>query len=166
MGETPAGCLHSGVPLSAPGIQAPSLLEWATHSGGLPPQSEMSGLLEWPMHRGGPPPWSETDLGMTTVHELPPPPRSAPAASRTPGSTSFLEGGGGSRAQHRLNVRTGDHQYETVNFSDGDSLSQVASMFLTQRGLKLTFQAGLTEKMRSMVALGQASESVDIVDLI
>merc|ERR1719408_429344 len=96
-------------------------------------------------------------MGMGTLHQLPPPPRSAPASQGLSGATGYLGGGGGGGApqRHSLSVRTGDDRWETLGFSAADDMQSASSQFLMRRGLKSAFQAGLVQKMREMVAMGQ-----------
>lgn len=121
-------------------------------------------------------------LGLNTLHNLPPPPRSAPAAEGSscdpvlggalscdmPNLSRDRSGLGGMPGglQFSLTVLTSDSRWELLNFSPGEDLDQKGAAFLQQKGLKAAFQAGLVSKMRTMIQLGQAQSSVDIVDLI
>jgi len=154
-------------PLPFP-IGTPSLLSWAKEhqqsgrfSASTPgPGFGRAGSYSAQGHDAGDP----MGLGLGTLHNLPPPPRSAPAAE---------SGGGGpgpaSAAKepvHSLTVLTSDNRWETIAFSASDNLDSKGASFLRQKGLKAAFQSGLTSKMRTMIAQGQAQSSVDIVDLI
>eukprot|EP00930_Biecheleria_cincta_P042877 TRINITY_DN29502_c0_g1_i2.p1 TRINITY_DN29502_c0_g1~~TRINITY_DN29502_c0_g1_i2.p1 ORF type:complete len:1555 (+),score=430.34 TRINITY_DN29502_c0_g1_i2:130-4665(+) len=150
-------------------LNTPSLLNWAKEA------AEQGQFREGdPMGMG---------LGLDTLHNLPPPPRSAPAVdvmaagrsgragdARDPrcggsrGSGGGSGGGGGSR--HALTVLTSENRWETLTFLSNGNLEQQASDFLAQKGLKAAFISGLLSKMKSMVKTGQAQSSVDIVDLI
>lgn len=139
-------------PPAAPYIGAPSLLDWAkaAEHGQFSDGADAMGL------------------GLNTLHQLPPPPRSAPAVEAVPdprNHSSCRNGGSGHGQQHVLTVLTSDSRWETLNFSRGN-LEQQAKSFLTSKGLKEAFCSGLVAKMKSMVASGQAQSSVDIVDLI
>eukprot|EP00932_Pfiesteria_piscicida_P014523 SRR837773.26315.p3 GENE.SRR837773.26315~~SRR837773.26315.p3 ORF type:complete len:118 (-),score=34.30 SRR837773.26315:48-401(-) len=105
------------------------------------------------------------DFGLSN---LPPPPRSAPAAEAGGGGAGNGSGygAGPSAARFTLTVLTSDSRWETVTFHAGEDLDFKGSHFLEQKGLKSAFQPGLVEKMRSMVAMGHAQASVDIVDLL
>jgi len=109
------------------------------------------------------------DFGLSTLHDLPAPPRNAPAAQATP-QGGFQPSGGhdayGSRDRYSLTILTSDSRWETLSFFAGENLDQRGTAFLEQRGLKSAFHPGLVSKMRSMIAMGQAQASVDIVDLL
>jgi len=110
------------------------------------------------------------DFGLGTLHNLPPPPRSAPAAEASPpaggGDGYGRGGGGGGQGPFSLTVLTSDSRWETLSFYAGDNLDHKGSVFLEQKGLKAAFHPGLVSKMRSMITMGQAQSSVDIVDLL
>jgi len=111
------------------------------------------------------------DFGLSTLHNLPPPPRSAPAAEASPPAGGGYGGGGGGgggggQGPFSLTVLTSDSRWETLSFYSGDNLDQKGSTFLEQKGLKAAFHPGLVTKMRSMITMGQAQSSVDIVDLL
>jgi len=73
------------------------------------------------------------------------------------------QGGGG---MHSLKIWTSDGHWEGLTFASDDNLEQHSIGFLRRHGLKSVFQAGLVYKMRQMIACGQSSAEVDIVDLI
>eukprot|EP00928_Gymnodinium_smaydae_P001050 TRINITY_DN10390_c0_g2_i1.p1 TRINITY_DN10390_c0_g2~~TRINITY_DN10390_c0_g2_i1.p1 ORF type:complete len:495 (-),score=79.04 TRINITY_DN10390_c0_g2_i1:192-1676(-) len=136
-----------------PGMHAPSLLDWARDHAGSFREEEES--LPDP-------------LGL---NNLPPPPRSAPAAESMMSGGAMPRRGGcgglpGGPAQFMLKVLSSDSRWETLSFAPADRLETVAGDFLRRAGLKGAFQAGLTAKMRSMLSSGQTTASVDIVDLI
>jgi len=148
-------------------LNTPSLLNWAKEA------------AEQGQFRDGDP----IGLGLDTLHNLPPPPRSAPAvdampASRGGGRTADSRdprcvggrgssgGGGGGGSRHALTVLTSENRWETLTFLSNGNLEQQARDFLAQKGLKAAFISGLLSKMKSMVSTGQAQSSVDIVDLI
>eukprot|EP00931_Biecheleriopsis_adriatica_P115993 TRINITY_DN9170_c0_g2_i1.p1 TRINITY_DN9170_c0_g2~~TRINITY_DN9170_c0_g2_i1.p1 ORF type:complete len:1624 (+),score=547.66 TRINITY_DN9170_c0_g2_i1:349-4872(+) len=133
---------------AAPYIGAPSLLDWANKAA--------------EQHFDG----DAMGLGLNTLHQLPPPPRSAPAAEAPPADSRSCRSGSAPGQQHVLTVLTSDSRWETLNFSKSLSLEQQARSFLSSKGLKEAFCSGLVSKMKSMVASGQAQSSVDIVDLI
>lgn len=113
-------------------------------------------------------------MGLSTLHNLPPPPRSAPAAEAASGYGGGGHGGLGGgpggdpvpSRQFNLTVLTSDSKWETLNFSSHDDLDRHGSAFLREKGLKAAFQSGLVQKMRSMISSSQTNSSVDIVDLI
>merc|ERR1719387_2726010 len=70
--------------LGSPNPNTPSLLAWASQGAG--PQ----GPGAMPAHE------DPEGLGLSTLHNLPPPPRSSPASQGLPGATSFSLGGGAS----------------------------------------------------------------------
>jgi len=149
-------------------LNAPSLLNWAKEGY----HGRQSMAMDNSMHEamGFERQFSDAELsglGLSTLHNLPPPPRSAPAAAEA--VSLGLSGGGGRDSGGRqltLTVLTSDSRWETFTFFAGDNLEQQGSAFLNEKGLKAAFQSGLVSKMRSMVSLGQAQSSVDIVDLI
>lgn len=162
-----------------PGLQAPSLLNWVKSRGEGQPHEQS-------IQQRVPPPLAmpkeqqrfndgETigALGLSTLHSLPPPPRSAPAAESAMGGGAYggcggCGGGcgGGGAASFHLRVLTSDSRWETLSFSAAGDLEGLASSFLQQKGLKAAFLPGLVAKMRSMSSTGQTQSSVDIVDLI
>jgi len=71
-----------------------------------------------------------------------------------------------SNGMHSLKVWTSDSHWEVLSFATDDNLEQHGQGFLRRHGLKPVFQAGLVYKMRQMIAVGQSSAEVDIVDLI
>jgi len=159
-------------PLPFP-IGTPSLLNWAKEH----QQSRFNGMTgngpSGPGGFGSSGPSGHGDggdpmgLGLSTLHNLPPPPRSAPAAEA--GRSGPVGGGAAARErepEHSLTVLTSDNRWETINFTASDNLELKGGSFLKQKGLKAAFQSGLTSKMRTMIATGQAQSSVDIVDLI
>merc|ERR1719221_467615 len=111
---------------------------------------------------------SDLGLGLSNLPNLPPPPRSAPAAEAMPeaGALGISSGRNSGGREVTLMVLTSDSRWETLTFFSGDNLEQLALAFLRDKGLKAAFQSGLVSKMRSMIASGQAQSSVDIVDLI
>lgn len=149
-------------------LNTPSLLNWAKEA------------VEQGHFREGDP----MGLGLDTLQNLPPPPRSAPGVDVMPAGRSGRTaeardprcggsrgsggggsgGGGGSR--HALTVLTSENRWETLTFLSNGNLEQQARDFLAQKGLKAAFISGLLAKMKSMVSSGQAQSSVDIVDLI
>lgn len=68
--------------------------------------------------------------------------------------------------QYVLRVQAADERWETFAFFGGQDLGQQAATFLRQHAIKPAFQNGLVAKMQQMLASGQQSGSVDIVDLI
>lgn len=154
--STGAATPHGG-PLFGTGMQAPSLLNWAAKE---KHHSQQSGFWEEPS--GDP-----LGLGLGTLHNLPPPPRSAPAAEGLAGVGSHGgRGGGRDVSSHVLKVLTSDNKWESLSFSAGDRLDSVGADFLRRTGLKGAFRSGLISKMQAMLSSGQAAASVDIVDLI
>lgn len=118
-------------------------------------------------------PYGDTDplgLGLHTLQNLPPPPRSAPAAAEAAsayGGISGLDAGEvGNGSQFHLTVLTSDSRWEALTFSARDNLELRGATFLQAKGLKAAFKAGLVSKMQSMISFGQTTSSVDIVDLI
>jgi len=109
-------------------------------------------------------------FGLQTLHNLPPPPRSAPAAEEAAscfGRIRGLDNGlDNSAMSFTLTVLTSDSRWEHLVFSARDNLEAAGTAFLQAKGLKTAFQAGLVSKMQSMITSGQTNSSVDIVDLI
>lgn len=107
-------------------------------------------------------------FGLQTLHNLPPPPRSAPAAEEAAfGRIHGLDSAHESNSMSfTLTVLTSDSRWERLMFSARDNLEAAGSSFLQAKGLKTAFQAGLVTKMQSMISSGQVNSSVDIVDLI
>jgi len=109
-------------------------------------------------------------FGMQTLHNLPPPPRSAPAAEEAASCYGRIHGLDNAPETNcmsfTLTVLTSDSRWENLMFSARDNLEAAGSSFLQAKGLKTAFQAGLVSKMQSMITSGQTNSSVDIVDLI
>merc|ERR1711972_327589 len=115
------------------------------------------------------PPMMDDPLGMglSTMHNLPPPPRCAPAAAGLDSGPDHFGGSAGRdsappRLQFNLTVLTSDSKWETLTFTSQDDLDRKGSSFLREKGLKAAFQSGLVQKMHSMISSGQISSSVDI----
>jgi len=133
-------------------LNTPSLLNWAKEAASMGQFDDPNGL------------------GLNTLHNLPPPPRSAPAVEVSPGAMpghpSGRNNGVGGGSQHVLGVLTSENKWESLNFSSSSHLEQLARDFISSKGLKAAFISGLVGKMKTMVSTGQAQASVDIVDLI
>lgn len=137
-------------------LQAPSLLNWAKE------QTSRSGASFSDREPG-----FNDPCGMNTLHNLPPPPRCAPASESFSGMPGNLGGADAAAGiQFALKVLTSDNRWETMTFTSGDDLQRISQTFLSRTGLKGAFQSGLVSKMQSMISQGQAQSSVDIVDLI
>lgn len=114
---------------------------------------------------------TDADLtGMSTLQNVPPPPRSAPAVD-VQASAGYHQNprsscAAGVRGEFVLTVLTSDNRWEKLIFTPSDHFEQRAAEFLRQKGLKSAFASGLISKMRSMVASKELQASVDIVDLI
>lgn len=186
-GSAAVGARGSGAPQpqAAPlpfNLNTPNLLNWAREQHAHHGQARGAGLggagadgFEPPPPRQAPAASQvadpDLDFGLSTLHDLPPPPRNAPAAQAGPSGSFALggsgrggEGCGGSR--YSLTVLTSDSRWETLGFYAGENLDQKGEEFLAQKGLKAAFHPGLVSKMRSMITMGQAQASVDIVDLL
>jgi len=109
-------------------------------------------------------------FGLQTLHNLPPPPRSAPAAEEAAACFGRIHGVDNapdrSSLSFTLTVLTSDSRWENLIFSATENLEAVGTTFLQEKGLKTAFRAGLVSKMQSMITSGQTNSSVDIVDLI
>lgn len=160
-------------------LNTPNLLNWAReqhaqHGHGRGGCCGMGDTFEPPPPRQAPAAAAGAgadpmDFGLGTLHDLPPPPRNAPAAQAGPGGASFACGGargGEGSSRYSLIVLTSDSRWETLGFYAGENLDQKGEQFLSQKGLKAAFHPGLVSKMRSMITMGQAQASVDIVDLL
>merc|ERR1712137_1286258 len=137
--------------------------------------------------RSRPPTVAEAEVAL---HDLPPPPRIAPSAtrytsgSRSPPSRSELDllsrhmsfDNALSRSTSfscdvwrcELEVKIGnrDSDFKTISFSIRDDLGKTAAAFLARFKLNPAFQTGLMLEMQRMLASNEGVSSVDIVDLI
>jgi len=117
--------------------------------------------------------------------ELPPPPRSAPAARSFTSETSSLRGqrddlmplgtldslwksttSTSEVSKYDLDVQTGDAEWKRLSFTEEDELSETVSAFLKWNKLHHFIHAGLKEKMQKMLTSGRMTDSVDVVDLL
>jgi len=155
--------MSPGQPAASISLNNPSLLNLNTPS-----------LLNWAKEAASMGQFTQFDdpngLGLNTLHNLPPPPRSAPAVEVAPGAMpghpSGRNNGVGGGSQHVLTVLTSESKWESLKFTSGSHLEQLARDFISSKGLKAAFISGLVGKMKTMASTGQAQASVDIVDLI
>lgn len=79
-------------------------------------------------------------------------------------SLAPLPGEGGDR--HILSIMTSDNNWDSIAFTNGARLEDLAMEWINKRGLNPAFKKGLLSQMRHMVRMNLITASVDIVDLL
>jgi uncharacterized membrane protein len=102
-------------------------------------------------------------LSLQNLNNMPPPPRTAPASEGSSRGNGYAAS---HQARFALRVLLSDERWQSLTFTSADNLEAAAASFLRQEQLKAAFLSGLVERMRGMIASGQAQASIDIVDLV